>query len=112
MLLFAVWRRSAVGDAQPAHAAHGKAVAGGTLVATDYSFLLFSRHLRRFGLGSYTVPDNMGSVVHRCSTFIRIKRGFGYTQEGGQSRKRPFSQLQEENGVNGVTLETRFFPSY
>jgi hypothetical protein len=23
----------------------------------------------------------MGNVVRRCSTFIRIKRGFGYTQE-------------------------------
>jgi hypothetical protein len=30
--------------------------------------------------GSYTVPGNVGSVVHRCSTFIRIKRSFGYTQ--------------------------------
>jgi len=54
--------------------------AGGALVAKAYSSILFFHHLRRFGLGSYTVPRNMGSAVRRCSTFIRIKRGFGYTQ--------------------------------
>jgi hypothetical protein len=28
-----------------------------------------------------TPTGNMGSAVRRCSTFVRIKRGFGYTQE-------------------------------
>jgi hypothetical protein len=27
-----------------------------------------------------TPTGNMGSAVRRCSTFVRIKRGFGYTQ--------------------------------
>ena len=27
-----------------------------------------------------TRTGNMGSAVRRCSTFVRIKRGFGYTQ--------------------------------
>jgi hypothetical protein len=34
-----------------------------------------------------TPTGNMGSAVRRCSTFVRIKRGFGYTQRLTLARK-------------------------
>jgi hypothetical protein len=78
MLFFAVRRRSAVDEATGPRSPWEKG-AGGALVAKACSSLLLFHRLRRFGLGSYT-SGNMGSAVRRCSTFVRIKRGFGYTQ--------------------------------
>ena len=57
-MLFAVWHRSAVGDAQSARATHRKDGAGGALVARAYFSLLFSHYLRRFGLASYTYREH------------------------------------------------------
>jgi hypothetical protein len=51
-----------------------------TLVTAAHSCLLVFHHLGRLGLGSYTVQGNLGNVVRRYPTFIRIKRGFGYPQ--------------------------------
>ena len=80
ILLFAVCRRRAVGDAQSARSAHGEK---GDRRRSGRQSLFFPTIFSPSAVvwpGSYTVPGNMGSVVHRCSTFIRIKRSFGYTQ--------------------------------
>jgi hypothetical protein len=60
---------------------NGKKGAGGALVAKASSSVLLFHRLRLFGLVA-TPAGNMGSEVRRCSTFVRIKRGFGYTQSG------------------------------
>jgi hypothetical protein len=81
MLLLAVGRRSAVADAQPARAARRKKGAGGPRLATAYSSLPFFYHLRRFCLGATTpTAQHSERSALLLNTFVRIKRGFGYTQ--------------------------------
>jgi hypothetical protein len=77
---FAVWRRSAVGDAQPVRATHRKDGAGGALVATACFPCYFLTYLRRFSLVSYTYREHKKRSAPSLNTFVKTKRGFGYTQ--------------------------------
>ena len=73
MLVFAVWRRSAVDDAQ---SAMGKSGSGGVLIVESLFFLLLFHHLRRFGLVRYTHRATCAGAVHRCSIIRRDQTRF------------------------------------
>jgi hypothetical protein len=77
MLSFAVWRRSAVGDAQPARVAHGEK---GPVALCSLQPIL-----------PYRLFTICGAPL--LNTFVRIKRGFGYTQvwQGSVGDHRPYA---------------------
>ena len=66
--------------------------------------LLLFHHLRRFGLASYR-----HNAVQRCSTFVRIKRGFGYTQVEAAEDRRDFRprHFRCNDGAPRVTIRSR-----
>jgi hypothetical protein len=69
MLVFAVWRRSAIDDAQSASVSHrqkGTRLRSGRR-GEPILLLLLLQHLRRFGLASYTHRATRAGALHRCS---------------------------------------------
>ena len=78
MLFFAVRRRSAVDEATGPAQPMGKRVPvalRSPKPILPYCFFTVCGGFARVA----TRTGNMGGAVRRCSTFIRIKRGFGYT---------------------------------
>jgi hypothetical protein len=100
-VLFAVWRRSAVGDAQPVRATHRKDGAGGALVAAAYFPLRFLTYLRRFGLVSYTYREHKKRRTPSLNTFVRTRRGFSYTHRLSHVQK--WAQTTTKEGPAGIT---------
>jgi len=79
MLFFAVRRRSAVDEATGPRNPMGKR--GPVALWSPKPLLPYCFFTVCGGLAWVATPTgNMGSAVRRCSTFVRIKRGFGYTQ--------------------------------
>jgi hypothetical protein len=79
MLFFAVRRRSAVDEATGLRDPMGKR--GPVALWSPKPLLPYCFFTVCGGLAWVATPTgNMGSAVRRCSTFVRIKRGFGYTQ--------------------------------
>jgi len=86
MLVFAVWHRSAVDDAQIGQLIPWeKREPGCALVVAESPFFSFcsSTICGWFSLASYTHRATCAGAVQHCSAFVRIKRGFGYTQRVG-----------------------------
>jgi hypothetical protein len=80
MLFFAVRRRSAVDEATGPRNPMGKR--GPVALWSPKPPLPYCFFTVCGGLAWVATPTgNIESAVRRCSTFVRIKRGFGYTQD-------------------------------